>query len=185
MACCLEHGQLAVAQSHTRVMDSPTTAPMDDSSVHIRDARPADRDFILRLVPELHAFGSLPSWRDPAQMDSVDVQVIGDALEGRNPSASILVAEDSEGNSLGFIHLCEEQDYYGGACGHIGDVIVAPAAQGRGVGKALLAAAEKWASKRGYQLLTLNVFLGNERARALYEELEFHPETVRHVKKLG
>jgi GNAT superfamily N-acetyltransferase len=85
---------------------------------------------------------------------------------------------------VGFIHLCEEEDYYGGRCGHVGDVVVAPEARGKGVGRALMAAGERWARERGYRLLTLNVFLDNERARALYEELGFRPETVRHVKPL-
>jgi len=31
----------------------------------------------------------------------------------------------------------------------------------------------------------LNVFVGNARARALYEAIGFRPETVRHVKELS
>src|SRR5262249_35050460 len=74
------------------------------------------------------------------EMTAIDVRVIGEALEGRPRGASVLIAEDERGQRVGFIHLCEEQDYYGGACGHVGDVVVTPAARGRGAGRALLAA---------------------------------------------
>ena len=157
---------------------------IDPSSVSVRDAEAEDREFVLALVPQLHAFGP-PPWRDARQMKAVDERVIRDVLEGRSPGARVLIAEDGRGRRVGFIHLCEEVDYYGGACGHVGDVVVAPEARGRGVGKALMAAGEEWARARGYRMLTLNVFLGNEKARGLYEELGFRPETIRHVKDLG
>lgn len=157
---------------------------MESPDVNIRDAHSDDREFVLKLVPELIAFGP-PPWRDARQMTSVDERVISEALAGRSPGARVLIAEDASGQRLGFIHLCEEDDYYGGACGHIGDVVVAPEAQGLGVGKALLAAGERWARARGYRLMTLNVFLDNEKARKLYEEIGFRAETLRHVKDLG
>lgn len=165
-------------------MESRTRVPVDRAGIHIREARPEDRELILGLVPELLDFGAPPPWRDAQQMIAIDVRVISEVLDGRSPGASILVAEDDKGERLGFIHLNEEEDYYGGACGHVGDVIVAPSARGRGVGKALLAAGERWALERGYRLLTLNVFLANEKARALYEDVGFRAETVRHVKVL-
>jgi GNAT superfamily N-acetyltransferase len=49
--------------------------------------------------------------------------------------------------------------------GHIADVVVAPAAGGRGVGSALMRYAEDWGRKRGFAMLTLNVFTANHRAR--------------------
>ena len=59
-----------------------------------------------------------------------------------------------------------------------------PDARGRGVGETLLAAAEQWARGLGYSLLTLNVFIENTRARALYERAGFGAETIRYVKAL-
>jgi GNAT superfamily N-acetyltransferase len=152
--------------------------------VRVRDSRPDDREFIISLVPELLAFGP-PPWREVRQMTSVDIRVVGDAVDGRSPGSNVLVAEDELGGRLGFIHLTEENDYYAGACGHIGDVVVARAARGRGVGAALLAAGEQWARRRGYRLLSLNVFVDNTEARALYERSGYAPETVRHVKVLA
>jgi GNAT superfamily N-acetyltransferase len=150
----------------------------------VRDSRRDDRDFVIGLVPELLAFGP-PAWRDRRQMTPVDVRVVGEALAGRSAGSSVLIAEDDRGRRLGFIHVTEEPDYYAGPCGHIGDVVVAREARGRGVGTALLAAAERWARARGYRLLTLNVFIDNTEARSMYERAGYSPETIRHVKVLA
>jgi GNAT superfamily N-acetyltransferase len=164
-------------------MDRSEAMTRPPSDVHVRDARPDDRDFVIGLVPELLAFGP-PPWRDRSRMTPVDVQVIGHALAGLSPGSHVLVAEDRGGRRLGFIHVTEEEDYYAGPCGHVGDVVVSPEARGRGVGVALLAAAEEWARARGYRLLTLNVFVENTAARSVYERAGYRAETIRHVKVL-
>ena len=43
-------------------------------------------------------------------------------------------------------------------------------------------AAEDWARANGYSRLTLNVFEGNARARAVYEKFGYQVETIRYVK---
>ena len=118
-------------------------------------------------------------------MTPVDVRVVGAAVDRRAPGSKVLVAEDSLGRRLGFVHVTEEDDYYAGACGHIGDLVVAREARGRGVGTVLLAAAERWARARGYRLITLNVFIDNADARSVYERAGYAPETIRHVKVLA
>ena len=163
-------------------MESQTAEAIDVGSVRIRDAQHGGREFIIGLVPELLAFDSPPPWRDRQHMTAIDVRAISGALDGTSQGTRVFVAEEARGHGLGFVHLCEGEDYYGGACGHAGDIVVAPAARGRGVGRALLAAAERWAREQGYRMLTLNVFLKNEKARALYEDLGYEAETVRHVK---
>jgi GNAT superfamily N-acetyltransferase len=152
--------------------------------MRVRPAGPEDADFVLRLVPELVAFGP-PRWRDTGQMIDTDRLVITRALRGAPDGATVLVAEDARGQRLGFIHLCGELDYYTRAeCGHIADIVVTPEARGRGVGRTFVAAAERWARARGYSMLTLNVFVENSSARALYERTGFGAETVRYVKNL-
>jgi len=155
-----------------------------EKSIRVREARPEDTDFVLALVPQLLSFGP-PPWRDVAQMTETDTLTIARSLRSATDRATVLVAEDRHGQLLGFMHLCAEPDYYTRAeCGHIADIVVAPQARGRGVGEALVAAGERWACDRGYSLLTLNVFLENRPARALYERTGFHAETVRYVKAL-
>jgi GNAT superfamily N-acetyltransferase len=153
------------------------------ADVRVRAASDSDRDFVLDLVPELSSFGP-PSWRDHDAMVAVDRRVVADALGGRLPGSLVFVAETGDGERLGFVHVCEENDYYGGPCGHIADIVVATSARGRGVGRALIAAAERWAREAGYGLLTLNVFLRNEGAARAYEATGFEAETTRYVKPL-
>jgi GNAT superfamily N-acetyltransferase len=151
----------------------------------VRQAGTGDRNFILSLVPELLAFGP-PRWRDRKGMVATDARVIDAALDGRLEGSTILVAEDAQHVRLGFIHMTAERDYYlQHDCGHVADVVVAPAARGRGVGRALMAAGEQWARDRGYPLLTLNVFVANRRPQAFYEELGFNAETIRYIKPLA
>jgi thiol peroxidase len=160
---------------------------MPDSTtegIRVRPATADDKDFVLALAPQLVA-SSPPPWRDSRQMTDTDTLVIGSALQGLMVGATVFVAEDTGGRPLGFILVCDEPDYYTRAdCGHIADLVVAPDARGRGVGEALIAAAEQWARAGGYSLLTLNVFIENIHARALYERTGFGAETVRYVKVL-
>ncbi|MGZ8694879.1 MAG: N-acetyltransferase family protein, partial [Gaiellaceae bacterium] len=50
----------------------------------------------------------------------------------------------------------------------------------RGIGKALLEAAERWARERGVHKLELHVFPHNEAAVALYERAGYVREGYRH-----
>ncbi|MFL5381598.1 MAG: GNAT family N-acetyltransferase [Longimicrobiaceae bacterium] len=68
--------------------------------------------------------------------------------------------------------------------GHLSIIIVSGEGEGRGVGRALLDAVERWSAAQGHRFITLNVFSGNERARRVYERAGYGPDTVRYVKKL-
>lgn len=154
------------------------------TDVRIRPAVEKDWPFIHGLVPQLLAFGP-PAWRDRREMIDTDTQVIGDTLAGRMAGAEVLIAEETEGSPLGFIHLVGDRDYYlQDVCGHVADIVVAPKARGRGVGRALLAAAERWSRDRGYRMLTLNVFVENRGPQSLYEAAGFHAEAIKYVKPL-
>jgi len=153
--------------------------------ITVRPATARDRQFVLGLVPDLAAFGP-PPWRSVDEMVDTDTLVLGGALDGVAADATVLIAEDARGAPLGFVHLTVDADYYTRReCGHVSDLVVAAAARGRGVGERLMAAAEEWAAARGYALLTLNVFVGNARARALYERTGFGAETIRYVKTVA
>lgn len=141
-----------------------------------------DDDFILALVPRFADF-PLPTWRRRHEC----VEGIRDDLlrhmEEQPANSHLFVAEDAEGTRVGFIHLKRTADFFTGRSNcHISDLAVAPAHEGRGVGKALLAHAEQWARDHQCQLVTLAVLPGNERARRLYEAAGYGTDLLRLAK---
>ena len=72
-------------------------------------------------------------------------------------------------------------DFFGTRHAHISVIATTEAAEGSGVGRALLAHAEAWARERGLTLLTLNVFASNARARRFYEKAGWAPEMLKYT----
>ena len=149
----------------------------------IRPATAADHGAILALVPRISDVGS-PSHRTVEETLAADLRAVGESLASDSREVAVLVAEE-KGRVVGFVHLQTSDDYYSNRpIGHVADVAVDPALEGRGIARALMAAAEDWARARGYALMDLNVVPGNERARVLYERLGYRPEWTKFVKRL-
>jgi len=159
------------------------TAPQE-TKIHIRPATADDNAFVLSLVPRLVAF-ELPKGRHKCACTAA---IRADVARGlRNPSADdcFFIAEGPRGARTGFLRLQVQRDFFSGvrAC-HISDLVVANGHDGRGIGRALLDHAQKWAKANRCKLLTLAVFPGNARARALYERAGFTVELLRMAKPL-
>ena len=156
---------------------------MSDASLLIRLAEDDDA-FILSLVPRFADF-PLPAWRRRHEcVDGIRAR-LQRQLEDQPANSHLFVAEDADGVRAGFIHLQRNEDPFTGRgnC-HIADLAVAPSHEGHGVGKALLGHAERWARDHQCQLLTLAVFPGNARARALYEAAGYGIDLLRMAKPL-
>ena len=157
------------------------TSPSDP--VTIRPAHAGDRGFVLAATARLSAFGVPPGRSAPEIVDG-EARTLRAYFDAASPPETLLIAETA-GAPSGFVFLEEHEDYFTLAThGHIGILIVAEAAEGRGVGAALMHAAEEWARSRGHATLTLNVFEGNRRARTLYERSGFRPDTIKYRKAL-
>jgi GNAT superfamily N-acetyltransferase len=152
-------------------------------TIAVRPARPEDRAFVLAAAVELAAFGP-PEWRTPEEVVEGEARTLRAWFEGAPEGTALLVAEE-DGRPLGFAYVETLRDYFlEKEHGHIGILAVAGEAQGRGAGGALLEAAESWARGRGYGRLTLHVFEGNARARAVYARRGYRPESLKYVKFL-
>ncbi|WP_158501780.1 GNAT family N-acetyltransferase [Vitiosangium sp. GDMCC 1.1324] len=153
--------------------------------IHIRPARPDDREFLVGVAPRFVEFGP-PPWRDGEQMTGILVRNLERVLAARPPGTEMLIAEDAAGTRLGFIFLEPQTDYFTELRhGHISDIAVSKEGEGRGVGRALMEAAEAWALAQGFGHLTLNVFSRNGNARGFYERMGYGEDTVRLYKPLG
>lgn len=157
---------------------------MSAESVAVREAVPADREFILETARRLGEFGA-PPWRTPEEIVAGEVRTLLRHFDSPGPGQALLVAEHPAGGRLGFVFVESLKDYFRGEShGHVGILAVAGEAEGRGAGRALLEAAEGWATARGYGFVTLNVFERNRRAREVYERAGYAVETLRYRKVL-
>ncbi len=119
-------------------------------------------------------------------MNGAEAQVTIAAIGADPAEKAVLVAEDEAGRRLGFVHVETAADFFTRERhGHVSTIVVAPDAEGRGVGVELLRAAEQWTRDRGYRLLTLNVFEANDRARRLYRRAGFSIDTIKYVKTIA
>jgi len=153
-------------------------------SITVREGTDADRDFVVDTARRFAAFGP-PPWRSALEVVGGEVRCLDDFFDGRLEGRTLLIAEPPGGPPLGFVFLEPAVDYFSGdRHGHIGMIAVSERAEGQGAGAALMRAAEAWARANRFARLTLNVFEGNARARAVYERFGYQVETLRYVKPI-
>jgi L-phenylalanine/L-methionine N-acetyltransferase len=103
----------------------------------------------------------------------------------RHPDAAVLVAE-LDGRVVGRLSLSRDPHP---ASRHVADLglMVDASVRRRGIGRALLEAAEEWARRSGVRKLELHVFPYNEAAIRLYESCGFEREGYRrsHYRRAG
>jgi GNAT superfamily N-acetyltransferase len=153
------------------------------TTITLRPAGPDDRTFIDGLSPRLSSVPR-PAWHDVAAMEEFQARYM-EASFAPVDGAATLIACAEEGRRLGYIHMRPAKDgVTDEPCGYISLLATTPEAEGTGVARHLIAAAEDWARGRGYRLLSLDVFADNTRAIEFYERRGFRSETFRMVKPL-
>ncbi len=122
----------------------------------IRDATEADLPVLCELCAQLGYRG------DPA-----DIARWFAALAGRADHA--LIVAQSDGAVLGLADLSERRHLVGPPMAEIESLVVLESARGKGVGAALLAAAEGWARSRGLAGVNLGSRVTRLDAHRFYE----------------
>lgn len=151
--------------------------------VSVRAARPGDRAELAAMAPRL-AVGIAP-WRSAAGMEAAARGWIEAALDGVGPDQAVFVAEDAAGAVVGFAGVARQAAFTGEDQAYLGELAVLEAAEGAGVGRALVAAVEGWARGQGLNLVVLDTGYGNARARQFYARNGFAQESVKLAKVLG
>lgn len=155
-----------------------------ENALHIRPADAGDDAFVLSLVTRFVDF-ALPKWRSRPECAGGIRRDLKRALANPPPNEALFIAEDDFGKAVGFLRLQETRDFFSGNANcHISDLVVAHGHDGKGIGRALLDHAQVYAKHHRCALITLAVFDGNSRARALYERAGFGPELLRMAKRV-
>ncbi len=151
---------------------------MTAASIQVRHAEPGDAPALVDLA---RSVGAEPEgwlitdgdWRTPSE-ERRYLRTIR-----RSAHAAVLVAETADG-IVGRLSISRDPHP---ASRHVADLglMVAQGFRRRGVGRALMAAAEDWARGVGVRKIELHVFPYNEPAIALYEDLGYEREGLRRV----
>ena len=86
---------------------------------------------------------------------------------------SVMVAEDSPGTVVGWMHVFRAPRLGGEPFAELGGLVVTESLRGHGIGSLLVAEAEKWTSERGLTTLRIRTRTTRNDARLFYEDLGF------------
>jgi GNAT superfamily N-acetyltransferase len=140
-----------------------------------------DRQAVLALGVELqeHERALRPSRRQGAAMVEEYLARIEAHLADPARDGALFVAEEG-GAVLGFLACSAEEDLLEEERGEvvIQELIVARRARRRGLGRALVDAARRFAAERGIRRLLVSSLAANGEARAAYLALGFRPSLV-------
>jgi ribosomal protein S18 acetylase RimI-like enzyme len=139
----------------------------------------------MALMPRLAAF-DVPESRNPVDLWRSDAAMFQRWLDGQAAECFVHVAVDGAQKILGFTLVSLRPELLSHEpSAHLEAIAVGEGAEGKGVGQALLAAAESEAKTHGALTITLHVFARNTRARDFYEKSGYDGELIRYIKELA
>src|SRR5687768_5393116 len=150
--------------------------------LRVRQYLSNDRTFVLSLASRL-AIGKQP-WRDLTLWLKTVEEWLTESIKQHNQKTIVLIAEDEQGERLGFATVSHSTHFTGQRQAYIGELATNEKVEGRGVGSALVEACEQWARDQGYAIITLTTGAGNTRALMFYEHLGFRNEDITLTKLL-
>jgi GNAT superfamily N-acetyltransferase len=108
----------------------------------IRSAKDSDSDLLVAMAERLQE-GVAP-WRDPEAVLEAVRGWVSDSLGNlSDPNSAAFVAE-RDGKIVGFVCVTERAHFTGEMDTYIGELVVSKTAEGEGIGRALVGAAEDW-----------------------------------------
>ena len=137
----------------------------------VRRARPEDVPAVVSLVRELASYE-----REPDSVIATE-EHFREALFGADPKVFCHIAEDDEGNVVGFaVWFLNFSTWLGTHGIYLEDLFVRPDARGGGHGRALLSELARIAVDNGYGRMDWAVLDWNEPAQGFYASLGAQPQ---------
>jgi GNAT superfamily N-acetyltransferase len=133
--------------------------------------RPATVDDVAALVPLCEQLG-YPS--TAYQVDTRLRRVFGSGNQ------AVFVAE-IDGHIIGWIHVHDSLTVESDPYGEIGGLVVDASVRGKGVGRALVEEARRWARRSGFQSLVVRSNVVRPESHPFYEQLGFRRTKTTHV----
>lgn len=156
---------------------------MTTSAPVVREAQPGDlervADIFLACWRGTYA-GFLPDRAIAIFDDRGARDLWRPTLTGLPDDGVVLVAERPGEPVLGVVRLGTDPDEH--TAGHIFSLYAHPDAQGLGVGRLLLTAAEARFGRLGIDVATLWVFAANDQARRFYQRMGWRPDGATRVE---
>ncbi|MGW2770371.1 N-acetyltransferase family protein [Streptomyces sp. NPDC001275] len=145
----------------------------------IRTASPAD-------VPVIHALiRELAEYEKALNEVRATPEQLAEALFGEHPAAFAHIAQDEDGEAVGFALWFLNFSTWRGVHGiYLEDLYVRPEARGGGHGRALLTELARVCAERGYERLEWSVLNWNRPAIGFYEALGARPQDEWTVYRL-
>jgi ribosomal protein S18 acetylase RimI-like enzyme len=159
------------------------------SEVRVRTALPNDRSALIDLIRALNIYEAAITG------DRLVTQAAAEAYHAAlvdrvaRQNGRLLVAE-VERQVVGMLALLEQEDQVFvredvRRHGYVADLVVDGACRGRGIGRLLLAEAERCTREKGLKRLVVGVMAGNDKAERLYTELGFAAYAKAMMKQLS
>jgi GNAT superfamily N-acetyltransferase len=101
-----------------------------------------------------------------------------------HPDRGAFVAERN-GEVVGFVCVSERSHFTGEVDTYIGELVVSKGAEGGGVGRALVGAAENWGRARGRKRIVVDTGAANAPARQFYAALGYEEEDITLSRAIG
>ena len=149
----------------------------------IRAAQTSDRDSVIEMAERLQE--GVASWRNPQEVRRAVIGWVHESLANlADPDNGAFVAERN-GDVVGFVCVSERRHFTGEVDTYIGELVVAKKAEGVGVGRALVEAAEDWGRSRGRKRVVVDTGAANAPARQFYAALGYEEEDITVSRAIG
>jgi GNAT superfamily N-acetyltransferase len=159
------------------------------ANIRLRTAASADRDALVDLIRTLNVYEAAITGDRLVTQAAAERYYFGLIERVAKQEGRLLVAE-ADRRVIGMLGLIVQEDQVFvredvRRHGYVCDLVVDEAWRGKGIGRLLLAEAERCTREKGVKRLVIGVMAGNDGAERLYAELGFSVYAKAMMKPLG